>query len=108
MGLILSDFGGLNCMPSESLKKLSLDLQGLISKNGCFIAVVMSRFCWWEIFYFLLKGQPAMHSGGSGKSLSLPRSMQTLPFKPGIVRHLNSGGISPAGRRRGYGPSVFH
>ncbi|MBP6827283.1 MAG: class I SAM-dependent methyltransferase [Saprospiraceae bacterium] len=106
VGLILSDFGGLNCMPSESLKKLSLDLQGLISKNGCFIAVVMSRFCWWEIFYFLLKGQPRNAFRRFGKKpltapLDANTAVQTWYYSPAEFRRHFPGwqatGIRPVG-----------
>ena len=56
--LVFSNFGGLNCASPEDLKKLSLDLQKLIAPGGVFVAVVMSRFCWQETLYFLLKGKP--------------------------------------------------
>lgn len=56
--LIFSNFGGLNCASPGELKKLSLDLQKLITPGGTFVAVVMSRFCWWETLYFLLKMKP--------------------------------------------------
>jgi len=54
---IFSDFGGLNCVAPENLKKISPSLQRLLKPNGRFIGVVMSRFCWWETLYFTLKGQ---------------------------------------------------
>lgn len=56
--LVFSNFGGLNCASPEELKRLSVDLQKLITPGGQFIAVVMSRFCWQETVYFLLKGKP--------------------------------------------------
>jgi len=56
--LVFSNFGGLNCASPEELKSLSLDLQKLIAPGGQFVAVVMSRFCWQETLYFLLKGKP--------------------------------------------------
>lgn len=56
--LVFSNFGGLNCASPEELQKLSLDLQKLIAPGGLFIAVVMSRFCWQETLYFLLKRKP--------------------------------------------------
>lgn len=55
--LVFSNFGGLNCASPEELKKLSVDLQKLIAPGGHFVAVVMSRFCWQETLYFLLKGK---------------------------------------------------
>jgi len=56
--LVFSNFGGLNCASPEDLQKLSLDLQKLVAPGGVFIAVMMSRFCWQETLYFLLKGKP--------------------------------------------------
>jgi SAM-dependent methyltransferase len=56
--LVFSNFGGLNCAAPEDLQKLSFDLQKLIAPGGQFVAVVMSRFCWQETLYFLLKGKP--------------------------------------------------
>ena len=56
--LVFSNFGGLNCASPEELKSLSLDLQKLVAPGGVFVAVVMSRFCWQETLYFLLKGKP--------------------------------------------------
>lgn len=55
--LIFSDFGGLNCVSPENLKKIGQSLQRLLHPNGRLIGVVMSRFCWWETLYFTLKGQ---------------------------------------------------
>ena len=104
--LIFSDFGGLNCLPPESLQKLSLDLQGLISKNSCFIAVVMSRFCWWESFYFLLKGQVGKAFRRFGKKalaapLDASTAVETWYYSPAEFRRHFPGwqatGIRPVG-----------
>jgi len=56
--LIFSDFGGLNCVPPETLRKLGAIFAQKLSPGGKFIAVVMSRFSGWETLYFLLKKQP--------------------------------------------------
>lgn len=56
--LVFSNFGGINCASPEELRKLSLDLQKLVAPGGYFVAVVMSRFCWWETLYYLLKMKP--------------------------------------------------
>lgn len=53
--LVFSNFGGLNCLNSVDLEKLSADLCQLLKPNGRFIAVVMPKFCMWESFYFLTK-----------------------------------------------------
>lgn len=53
--LIFSNFGGLNCVNENDLKKLAVDFSTLLKPNGKFIAVIMGRNCIWEILYFLLK-----------------------------------------------------
>lgn len=55
--LIFSNFGGINCISATAIKKLSTDLSGLINKDGYVFLTVMSRFCLWEIFYYLSKGK---------------------------------------------------
>lgn len=56
--LIFSNFGGLNCIPPAQLEALGIILEQKLVPGGCFVAVVMSRFCLWESLYFLLKGKP--------------------------------------------------
>ena len=53
--LILSNFGGLNCISPHQLQQLIKQLHNLLSKNGRFIAVVMGNFCAIETGYFLFK-----------------------------------------------------
>lgn len=53
--LVFSNFGGLNCLNSSELQKLSTDLCKLLKPSGRFIAVVMPKYCMWESFYFLTK-----------------------------------------------------
>ncbi|HLP51670.1 MAG TPA: class I SAM-dependent methyltransferase [Chitinophagales bacterium] len=55
--LIFSNFGGLNCVPVDELKKLSSDFAGLLNDRGKLFVVVMGRKCKWEQIYFLLKGE---------------------------------------------------
>lgn len=55
--LILSNFGGLNCLSPEDMQALGAILPRLLQPGGLFVAVVMGRFCWWETGYFLLKGR---------------------------------------------------
>ena len=53
----VSNFGGLNCI--NNFNSLSESLGERIKPGGKFIAVVMNTFCPWEIFYYLLKFDPA-------------------------------------------------
>lgn len=55
--LIFSNFGGINCINPESLKKLFHKVPAMLTPGGRFIAVIMPKFCLWETAYFLLKFQ---------------------------------------------------
>ena len=55
--LILSNFGGLNCLTHSELSAFGKTLPQLLQPDGQFVAVVMGRFCAWESLYFFLKGQ---------------------------------------------------
>ncbi len=50
---VISNFGGLNCI--NDFEKLSSDLTAKLKPGRKFIAVVMNKFCPWEIFYYMLK-----------------------------------------------------
>jgi ubiquinone/menaquinone biosynthesis C-methylase UbiE len=55
--LIISNFGGVNCMHPEALKKLLKKLPSILAPGGRFIAVVMPRFCMWESVFFFFRLQ---------------------------------------------------
>ena len=53
--LIFSNFGGLNCVDEEVLRKLSNALNLFLNTKGRLIFVLMPNFCLWESIYFLTK-----------------------------------------------------
>ena len=55
--LVFSNFGGVNCINPEAMSKLLEKIPSIINPGGRFIAVVLSKNCVWETFYFLLKFQ---------------------------------------------------
>ncbi len=55
--LLFSNFGGLNCVSENELKKLAADFSSLMKPGGKLMAVVMGRKCLWERFYFSVKGK---------------------------------------------------
>jgi SAM-dependent methyltransferase len=55
--LVFSNFGGLNCINPQSLKKLLEKLPAILAPGGRFVAVIMPKFCIWESAYFLTKFQ---------------------------------------------------
>jgi ubiquinone/menaquinone biosynthesis C-methylase UbiE len=55
---IVSNFAGLNCVLPAEMKVLSTQLQSLIRPGGYLAVVLFGKYCLWDNFYFLLKGQP--------------------------------------------------
>jgi ubiquinone/menaquinone biosynthesis C-methylase UbiE len=55
--LVFSNFGGLNCINPQSLKKLLDKLPAILAPGGRFVAIVMPKFCLWESMYFFAKFQ---------------------------------------------------
>jgi len=53
--LVLSNFGGLNCMNPNELAKFAGDLKNILKPSGRFISVVMPDFCFTESAYMLFK-----------------------------------------------------
>ncbi len=53
--IIFSNFGGLNCISPEELKKLSSECLTLTNKTSFVAFVIMGRKCIWEKFFFTWK-----------------------------------------------------
>lgn len=50
---VVSNFGGLNCI--NDFSKLCCDLAAKLKDDGLFIAVVMNKYCPWEMLYYMLR-----------------------------------------------------
>ncbi|MGE5412409.1 MAG: class I SAM-dependent methyltransferase [Clostridiales bacterium] len=89
---VFSDFGGLNCIAPESLKKLSANIKNVLSINGRFIAVAMSKYCQWEIAYFLMKGninKSFRRLGGRGRNVNMNGTIvKTYYYTPADIRKI--------------------
>ncbi len=86
--LIFSNFGGLNCVSPSELEALAPVLLQKLKPGGYFIAVVMSRFCWWEMLYFLWKCKPREAFRRLGKKpvnapLDAQTQVKTWYYSPG-------------------------
>lgn len=55
--LVFSNFGGLNCIDKNALKKLEIDLSKITSNNAQLFFVIMGKFCLWETTYYLFKAR---------------------------------------------------
>jgi SAM-dependent methyltransferase len=79
--LILSNFGGLNCLSPAELAALGPLLAQKLAPQGHVVAVIMPRRCIWERLYFLAKLQP-------GKAFRRSR-------KSAVVAYLQDGSAVP-------------
>lgn len=55
--LVLSDFGGLNCLNDIENRTLSNSLTRFLKPGGRFISVIMGKYCLWESAYYMIKGE---------------------------------------------------
>jgi ubiquinone/menaquinone biosynthesis C-methylase UbiE len=55
--LVFSNFGGINAISPDALKKLLNKLPQIMKPGGRFIGVIMPKFCAWETIFFLLRLQ---------------------------------------------------
>lgn len=54
--IIFSNFGGLNCLSHEEIRKFSETCKYFLDDRGELVFVVMGRKCMWERLYFRMKG----------------------------------------------------
>lgn len=94
--LILSDFGGLNCLSPAELQQLNRVLPELLKPGGLMVAVVMGRFCAWESLYFLAKRKfRAAFRRRSGAAvparLNAEQTVDTWYYSPEEIRRCLAG-----------------
>jgi ubiquinone/menaquinone biosynthesis C-methylase UbiE len=53
--LILSNFGGMNCISPIEIGQLTAELARFLKVNGRLIMIIMPKYCLWETIYFLMK-----------------------------------------------------
>ena len=89
--LIFSNFGGLNCISPEEWSIAAKEIHRLLSKNGSFIAVIMSRKCLWERFYFRLKKDSKNQRRRVSKHAIMAnignQKVATWYYEPGELQH---------------------
>ena len=55
--IVFSNFGGLNCLSHEEWKRFAQRLSSYLKQDSKLAFVIMSKNCWWENLYFMLKGK---------------------------------------------------
>jgi len=53
--LIFANFGGLNCLHPEAVKRLLHNLPSILAPGGRFVGIVTPKFCLWESLYFMIR-----------------------------------------------------
>lgn len=53
--MVFSNFGAFNCISPGDFGSALVKTAGLLNDRGRFIIVMMSRYCLWERFYFMIK-----------------------------------------------------
>ena len=88
--LVFSNFGGLNCIQPESLKRLLAKIPTILAPGGRFIGVIMPKFCLWETTYHLLKfrfGEAFKRATDDEVELSLPgMTIKSWYYNPAQIR----------------------
>lgn len=54
---IFSNFGGLNCLNEKQLSSFFNSAHTLLNPEGTIIAVLMPKYCIWEIVYYIARGK---------------------------------------------------
>lgn len=53
--ILFSNFGGLNFLAPEAMKKLAADAGKIVSKGGLVVIVMIHKWCFWELMYFFIR-----------------------------------------------------
>lgn len=89
--LVISNFGGLNCISRNEMENLGRQLFSLLEEQGKLFFVIMGRSCLWEIFYFLAKGKPGTAFRRKKRSVLFRAGETEMPvfyYSPGNVKKI--------------------
>lgn len=101
--LILSNFGGYNCLTAAEIRASAATIRRLLKPGGHFVAVVMGKCCAWETLYFLAKLQPGkafrrLKRGPVPARLADGVFQDTYYYTPAKFERLLSGSLIPERR----------
>ena len=86
--LVLSNFGGLNCIPKKALTRLRNDLEILLTTNGHLFLTLLSRCCLWEIIHYGIRGKFITAFRRFKRSVDFILNGQTMPvyyYSPTVI-----------------------
>jgi len=58
--LVFSNFAGINCASRKEIAQLGKDFSSLVRPDGHLFFVVLSRFCIWELLYYIFRIRPGI------------------------------------------------
>ncbi len=95
--LIFSNFGGLNCIHPDSLKRLLNKIPSILAPGGRFVGVLMPKFCLWESSYLLMKfrfSQVLRRATSKEVILDLPgATLKSWYYNPSQIRKWSGEGL---------------
>jgi ubiquinone/menaquinone biosynthesis C-methylase UbiE len=89
--LVISNFGGLNCVDKKAIRALSQKLADLTTADGKLFLVVMGSSCLWEAAYYIMKGNFRKAFRRRQRSVSFrlkEQYMQVYYYAPGRLNKL--------------------
>jgi len=90
--LVFSNFGGMNCISSNEMKKFRTEIKEFLKPAGRFTMVIMPKFCLWETIYFLMKfnfSKAFRRFSDNGTIVKLNgNEMRAFYFSPGKIKKL--------------------
>ena len=95
--LIFSNFGGLNCIDPETMKKLCANLSSLTASNGKLFFVLLSDRCIWEIIYYGIRAKFKQAFRRFKKAVGFKVGDNIMPihyYSPGKLKRNFSSGFS--------------
>jgi ubiquinone/menaquinone biosynthesis C-methylase UbiE len=91
--LVLSNFGGLNCISNKEIAALGQQLFSLLTEKGMLVVTVMGNCCLWEIVHYCSQAKLRTAFRRLKKTVDFSAGGQSMPvyyYSPGALQNLLS------------------
>jgi ubiquinone/menaquinone biosynthesis C-methylase UbiE len=91
--LVLSNFGGLNCISKKEIVTLGQQLFSLLNEKGRLVVTVMGNCCLWEIIHYCSRAKFSTAFRRLKKTVDFFAGGQSMPiyyYSPGTLQNLLS------------------
>jgi ubiquinone/menaquinone biosynthesis C-methylase UbiE len=89
--LVLSNFGGLNCISKKEIVALGQQLFSLLTEKGRLVVIVMGNCCLWEIVHYCSRAKFSMAFRRFNTKVDFSAGGQSMPvyyYSPGTLQNL--------------------